>query len=413
MMDYELWELPNGIRVVHRQVSNTKIAHCALMLDIGSRDEGTLQQGIAHFWEHMAFKGTQRRKAFHIINRLESLGGELNAYTTKEKICFYAAVLDNHLDKAVDLLTDITFNSIFPDVQINKERQVILEEMSMYADSPEDAIQDQLDTLVFNGHQLGNNILGTQESVKSFHQTDFLDFVSENLDTERMVFSSVGNYSLKKLKRIVEKNLLQIDRISSQRERVLVNGYKPLEAIEKRDISQAHVGIGCRAFDIYSDQKIPFFVLNNILGGNAMNSRLNLSLRENHGMVYNIESNFQAFTDTGLFSIFYATEPANLDRSLQLVQKEIKKLMEKELGSKQLQTAKNQIKGQLAMSEENNQNFMLMMAKSILDHGKIEGLEAVFDKVDCVTRTQLRKLANECLDFDQMSILKYLPSIPA
>lgn len=411
MMDYELWELPNGIRVVHRQVSNTKIAHCALMLDIGSRDEEPHQQGIAHFWEHMAFKGTQRRKAFHIINRLESLGGELNAYTTKEKICFYAAVLDNHLDKAVDLLTDITFNSIFPDAQINKERQVILEEMSMYADSPEDAIQDQLDCLVFKDHQLGNNILGTTESVKSFTQRDFLDFVSENLDTSRMVFSSVGNYSLKKLKKIVEKNLLSIEPVSCVRDRKLVNGYTPQNEDLKKDISQAHVGIGCRSFNIYADQKVPFFVLNNILGGNAMNSRLNLSLRENYGMVYNIESNFQAFTDTGMFSIFYATEPASLDKSLQLVQKEIKKLTEIELGSKQLQTAKNQIKGQLAMSEENHQNFMLMMAKSILDYGKIEGLDSVFGKVDRVTRSQLRQLANEQLDFDQMSILKYLPGI--
>lgn len=411
-MDYELWELPNGIRVVHRQVSNTKIAHCALMLDIGSRDEGSHQQGIAHFWEHMAFKGTQKRKAFHIINRLESLGGELNAYTTKEKICFYAAVLDNHLDKAVELLTDITFNSVFPDVQINKERQVILEEMAMYADSPEDAVQDQLDCLVFKNHQLGNNILGTPVSVKSFSQKDFLDFVSENLDTERMVFSSVGNYSLKKLKKIIEKNLQSIGSISCSRMRKLVNGYMPQDEVLRKDITQAHVGIGSRAFDMYSDQKVPFFVLNNILGGNAMNSRLNLSLRENHGLVYNIESNFQAFTDTGLFSIFYATEPANLEKSMQLVKKEINRLAEKELGSKQLQTAKNQIKGQLAMSEENNQNFMLMMAKSILDHGKIEGLDSVFKKVDDVTRSQLRRLANEQLDFNQMSILKYLPVIP-
>lgn len=411
MMDYELWELPNGIRVVHRQVTNTKIAHCALMLDIGSRDEGVHQQGIAHFWEHMAFKGTHKRKAFHIINRLESLGGELNAYTTKEKICFYAAVLDNHLDKAVELLTDITFNSIFPDAQISKERQVIMEEMAMYADNPEDAIQDELDALVFKDHQLGNNILGTVDSVRTFNQKDFLDFVSENLDTQRMVFSSVGNYSLKKLKKIIDKNFQSFDAIDSPRERKSVNGYLPQSELKKKDITQAHVGIGCRAFDIYSDQKVPFFVLNNILGGNAMNSRLNLTLRENHGMVYNIESNFHAFTDTGLFSIFYATEPANLEKSLHLVAREIKKLTAVELGSKQLQTAKNQIKGQLAMSEENNQNFMLMMAKSILDHGRIEGLDAVFNKIDAVTRSQLRRLANEQLDFENMSILKYLPTI--
>ncbi len=363
MLDYELWELPNGIRVVHRQVSNTKIAHFALMLDIGSRDEGPGQQGIAHFWEHMAFKGTEKRKAFHIINRLECLGGELNAYTTKEKICFYAAILDNHLDKAVELLTDITFNSTFAEAQIHKERQVILEEMAMYADSPEDAIQDQLDSLVFQDHGLGNNILGTTESVKSFNQMDFLRFINENRDTHRMVLSSAGNYSLKKLKKIVGKNFLSLERTTCPRARKLANGYAPKHDHVKKEITQVHVGIGCRSFDIYSEQKVPFFVLNNILGGNAMNSRLNLSLREKHGMVYNIESNFQAFTDTGLFSVFYATEPSNLEKSIQLVQKEMKKLAEVELGSRQLHTAKNQIKGQLAMAEENNQNFMLMMAK--------------------------------------------------
>lgn len=407
MKDFEMFELPNGIRVVHRQVSNTKIAHCAIMLDIGSRDEKPDQQGIAHFWEHMAFKGTRKRKAYHIINRLESLGGELNAYTTKEKICFYSAIIDDHLEKSVDLLTDITFHSIFPDAQIDKERHVILEEMAMYQDSPEDAIQDQFDELIFADHQLGNNILGTKESVTRFTQKDFLDFVSENLDTSRVIFSSVGSYSMKKLKKYIDKNLGDLAAVSQSRVRSGVNEYTQKNALEKRDIVQSHVAIGCRAFDCYSDQKIPFFILNNILGGHAMNSRLNLTLREKKGLVYSIESNFQSMTDTGMFSIFYATDTSNLDKSIALVAKELEHLRKKELGSKQLQTAKDQIKGQLAMSEENNQNFMLMMAKSLLDHDKIESLTSVFKKIDFVNRIKMRTLAEQTLDFDQMSILKY------
>jgi predicted Zn-dependent peptidase len=407
MEDYEMIELPNGIRVVHRKVSNTKIAHCAIMLDIGSRDEKPHQQGIAHFWEHMAFKGTKKRKAYHIINRLESLGGELNAYTTKEKICFYSAIIEDHLDKSVELLADITFNSTFPDPQIDKERHVILEEMAMYHDSPEDAIQDQFDSLIYQGHQLGNNILGDRGSVSRFTQTDFIDFVSENLDTSKIIFSSVGSYSMKKLKKIIDKNLLDINAVSQERKRTSANVFVPQEAVEKRDIMQSHVAIGCRAFDAYSENKIPFFLLNNILGGHAMNSRLNLALREKRGLVYAIESNFQAMTDTGMFSIFYATDTSNLNKSIRFVEKEIDKLVENELGSKQLSAAKDQIKGQLAMSEENNQNFMLMMAKSLLDHGRIESLASVFQKIDRVSQAQLRSLAEETLVFDQMSILKY------
>ena len=199
MRDYEIHTLNNGIRIVHKEVKSTKIVHCGFILNIGSRDENDNQQGLAHFWEHMAFKGTSKRKAFHIINRLESVGGELNAYTTKEKICFYASVLDNYFEKALELLTDITFDSIFPEKQIEKERGVILEEMAMYHDAPEDAIQDEFDNLVFKGHPLGNNILGTAESVRSFRRQHFKQFVSENINTGQLIFSVVGNISLKNI----------------------------------------------------------------------------------------------------------------------------------------------------------------------------------------------------------------------
>lgn len=409
MKEYDLITLPNGIRVVHKEVTHTKIAHCGIMLDIGSRDEGADQQGIAHFWEHMAFKGTKKRKAFHIINRLESLGGELNAYTTKEKICFYATVLDNHFDKSVELLTDITFNSIFPEKQIDKEKSVILEEMSMYKDSPEDAIQDEMDELIFANHQLGNNILGNVDSVKSFKKSDFERFLNENIDTSKIVFSCVGNVPLKKVIKIVGKYLGQVPTIENKKARLPVNGYRPALKTERKEILQAHCAIGKRSFHLFEKERIPFFVLNNVLGGHSMNSRLNLSLRENYGLVYSIESSYQPYTDTGMFSIFYGTEPDSLEKSIELTFKEIKKLQQKELGSSQLQTAKNQIKGQLAMSEENYNSIMLMMAKSLLDMDKIQSLDSVFEKIDKITGAQLQELAIKCLQRDEMSILTYVP----
>ncbi|MFY0653214.1 MAG: insulinase family protein [Cyclobacteriaceae bacterium] len=410
MKEYDLITLPNGIRVVHKEVTHTKIVHCGIMLDVGSRDEEPHQQGIAHFWEHMAFKGTHRRKAFHIINRLESLGGELNAYTTKEKICFYSSVLEEHFGKSVELLSDITFNSVFPEKQIDKEKKVILEEMSMYKDSPEDAIQDEMDELIFDGHQLGNNILGNVESINSFQKLDFIDFLGENIDTGKIIFSSIGNVPIRKVKKIAEKYLGHIVDSVKTKKRLPVNGYKPQFKTVNKEIIQSHCAIGKRSFDIYDDQRIPFFTLNNILGGQSMNSRLNMALREKHGLVYNIESSFQPYTDTGLFSVFYATEPDMLEKSIALTFKEIEKLQARPLGSSQLQTAKNQIKGQLAMSEENYNSIMLMMAKSLLDLGEIQTLDNIFRKIDCITRNQLQGLAVESLRKDDMCILTFVPN---
>lgn len=407
MQNYELVTLPNGIRIVHRQTPNTKIAHVGIMLDIGSRDETLEEQGIAHFWEHMAFKGTKRRKAFHIIDRLDSLGGELNAYTTKEKICFYASVLDNHLDKAVDLLADITFHSNFPEQQIEKEKMVILEEMSMYLDTPEDAIQDDFDTIVFDNHSLGKNILGTTETVPSFMQKDFLSFINKNLDTEKIILSSVGNYSLKKLLKYAEKHLAAIPAKKSSRKRVSFDGYAAQSREQKKPITQSHAAIGSTSFDLHSEYRIPFFFLVNILGGSGMNSRLNLTLREKYGFVYGIDANYSAYTDIGVFSIFFATDPKNLKRSFQLIEKEMNLLKTKPLGNIQLHKAKQQIKGQLAMSEENNNAVMLMMAKSMLDLNRVPDLGILFDKIDTIASGQLQELAIECLDMDKMCQLIY------
>jgi len=409
MAEFDIVSLPNGIRLIHKQVNSTKIAHVGIMLDVGSRDEKPNQLGIAHFWEHMAFKGTKKRKSYHIINRIDSLGGELNAYTTKEKICFYTSVLDVHLETALELLTDITFNSTFPERQIDKERNVILEEMSMYKDNPEDAIMDDFDEIVFSGHPLGHNILGTEQTVGSFSQADFYKFLGENLDSKRMIVATVGNFPLKKIERLFRKHLESAPAFSNPAKRRLFTDFKPSIRTERKPITQAQCAIGTPAYHISDDRRIPFFMLTNILGGPGMNSRLNLALREKYGFVYSIEANYSPYIDTGLFSVFFGTDASQVNKSFQLINKEFAKLREKRLGDVQFHTAKEQLMGQLAMSEENNGSMMLMMGKSVLDLETVPSLESVFNEIRKVTREELMELANDILVEDKMSILYFLP----
>lgn len=407
MNQYKVKTLENGIRVIHQPVRNSKIVHCGFALDIGSRDEKPHQVGIAHFWEHMAFKGTKKRKTFHILNRLDSVGGELNAYTTKEKIFFHASVLEQYLDKAMDLLVDITFQSIFPERQIEKERQVILEEMAMYKDSPEDDIQDQFDEIIFSGHPLGNNILGTEESLKSFTRQHFLEFLEENLDTERTVFSIVGDIPEKKLERYIKKYLEPIEYHKRKRERIPFKLYEPNTLNFNKEISQSQCAIGTTAYPIHHPKRLPFFMLVNILGGPGMNSRLNMALREKHGFVYAIDAGYHPFTDTALFSIFFGTDPGQLPKSIKLVKKELKKLQDKPLGSLQLHVAKQQLMGQLAMAEENNMNYMLMLGRSLLDKDKIESLDELFEQIKQIKAKDLQDTAHEIFAEDRLSILTY------
>lgn len=410
MNEFEVYTLTNGIRLVHKRVRGAKVAHGGFYLDIGSRDELPQQQGLAHFWEHMAFKGTSKRKAYHILNRLDSVGGELNAFTTKEKICFYASVLNEFFPKAFDLLADITFDSIFPEKQIENERSVILEEMAMYKDSPEDAIQDDFDNLIFNGHSLGRNILGTADSIRSFHRDDFKAFISENIDTERIIFSSVGDIPFSKVKRLAIRYLENIPVYRSARERVQYDIYNPQHKKLNRHISQSHCAIGQTSYELSNKKRLPFFLLINLLGGPGMNSRLNMELREKHGYVYSIDAQYSAFTDTGMFAIFFGTEPGQLPKAEKMVMKELTRLKENRLGSMQLHRAKEQLKGQLAMSEENNLSFMLMMGKSMLDLGRIPGLEEIFGRIKTITSSQLQDIANEMFDSKKLSVLTYLPN---
>lgn len=409
-MQYNLKELPNGIRIVHQEIPHTRLVHCGFVLNIGSRDESKEEEGLAHFWEHMAFKGTKKRKAFHIINRLESLGGELNAYTTKEKVCFYASLLKDHFGKAAELLYDITFHSTFPKKQIEKERQVILEEMSMYRDSPEDSIQDDFDELVFEGHALGRNILGNEETVKSFGQEDFFDFISTRFDTTQIVFSVVGNVSFKKVLQQMEGVLAEIPAKRSLYVRSKFANYQPKTKTLEKDITQAHCAIGKPAYSMYDPRRFQLYLLNNILGGPSMNSRLNLALREKHGYVYSVESNYQAYSDTGFIGVFFGTEPGTANKARKLVHHEMEKLRIKKMGSLQLHMAKEQAIGQMAMAEENYAALMLVFGKNMLDKGRIDSLDTIFGIIRDTTAENLLEIANDALDPKQLSYLNYIPA---
>lgn len=409
-MQYNLKELPNGIRIVHQEVTHTRMVHCGFVLNIGSRDESKEQEGLAHFWEHMAFKGTKKRKAYHIINRLESLGGELNAYTTKEKICFYSSILKEHFSKAAELLCDLTFNSTFPKKQIDKERQVILEEMAMYRDSPDDSIQDDFDELIFEGHALGRNILGNEQTVANFTQEDFFEFISSRLDTTQIVFSVVGNISFNKVLQEVTSFLTDIPVKRSLYVRSGFTTYQPKIKIVEKEITQAHCAIGKPAFSFFDTRRFQLYLLNNILGGPSMNSRLNLSLREKHGYVYSVESHYQAYSDTGFVGVYFGTEQKTANRAKKVVLKEMEKLRLKKLGTMQLHMAKEQAIGQMAMAEENYAALMLVFAKNLLDKGKIDSLDTIFGIIRKTTAEDLMDIANEVYSPDKLSYLNYIPA---
>jgi predicted Zn-dependent peptidase len=410
MEEFHLFTLANGIRIAHKQVPHTQISHLGLMLDIGSRDELPHQQGLAHFWEHLAFKGTQKRSSLQIINRLETVGGELNAYTTKEKVCFHASVLTQHFERAAELLTDITFHSIFPEKQLDKERNVILEEMAMYYDAPDDAIQDDFEELLFPDHQLGRNILGNQSSVTGFQQADLLEFIAENMSTDRIVFSSIGHWPFQKVRRVLEKYLADIPTKISHKVREQPLRYQPQVLTSPRGISQTHVAMGRPSYGLLDARRLPFFMLVNLLGGPGMNSRLNLSIRERNGLVYSIDAHYNPYIDSGFWGLYFATEPRHVKRSMELIRKELRKLCEVPLTGTQLQHTQNQLMGQLAMSEESNMSFMLMMAKSLLDLERVDTMEDLFRQISHITASQLRDLANEMFQPDDLSQLTFVPS---
>jgi len=397
------------MRVVHQFIPTTAIVHCGIVLDIGSRDETPANQGIAHFWEHMAFKGTKKRSALDVITSLDSIGGELNAYTDKERVVFYASVRNAYFERAVDVLSDITFQSTFPEKELEKERGVILEEMAMYLDNPDDSLQDDFETVVYGNHPMGMNILGSAETVKGFHKKDFLQFCKEHIDMRRIVFSCVGNISLDIVEKMVHRYFGKLKPYRSNKKRKKFTNYKVGEKELQRTIKQAKCAIGRDAYPLQHPNRVPFYFLVNILGGPGMNSRLNLALRERYGFVYSIDAQYISYTDTGMFAVYFGTEPRQLDKCISLVQQELNRFCDKRLTPRQLNAAKEQIKGQMAMSEENNLSLMLMMGRSVLELDRVPTLEEVFTKVDDISAKKVLEVAQDMFDPAQLSRLTIVP----
>ncbi len=405
-MEYFIHTLDNGIRLIHLQVPNI-VAQCGLIINAGSRDEKDEEHGMAHFIEHMFFKGTGKRKAYHILSRLEDRGGELNAYTTKEETVLYGSFLKEDYNIAMELISDIAFNSTFPSKELKREKEVILEEINSYKDTPSELIFDDFEELIFNGDALGRNILGEENSLKSFNRESISSFIKNNYFTDQMVFCSIGNISTKRIQSLFEKYYSKVPANKGERIRSNKNGYKPDSKILQKGTWQNHCIIGNVAYNLKDSRRIGMFLLNNILGGQGLNSRLNLSLREKNGFAYNVESSYQPYFDTGVFLIYFGTEQANLDKSISIARKELKKLRETQLGTTQLHKAKKQIKGNLARSYENHESYMLSMGKSLLVYGRVDPLDEIYRKIDLLSSQNLLDIANEVFDDDKLSTLIY------
>jgi len=403
-MPYQYHELKNGIRLVHRQ-QRSSVAHLGVIVFAGSRDELPDQQGLAHFIEHLIFKGTSKRSNFQVLSRLENVGADLNAFTTKEDTSIYASLQVRYYRRAAELLADIVFRSVFPEKEIEKEKAVIMDEINSYKDNPAEWIHDEFDELVFRDHSLGRNILGTGAKLKKFTREDVLDFRDAIYIPSRIVISSVANISFKKAIREVEEYFGEVEKDNSPLIRQPFNGYLPATVTKKYSKHQAHAVIGNLAYSAYSDRRYAMALLNNILGGPAMNSRLNIVLREKNGIAYNLESNYQPFSDTGLFSIYCGTDEILMPRAIELINKELLKFRTHKLSPAALHLAQKQIKGQLAISLESHQNEMLSMGKNMLVYGKVDTMEEIYRRIDDISATELIDIANDVFDPAGLSTL--------
>jgi predicted Zn-dependent peptidase len=408
MTDHQIHALPNGIRILFKH-SPSPITHCCFVLNAGSRDETPNKEGLAHFIEHLLFKETERRSTNQILNRLELVGADLNAYTTKEYTCIHASLLKQHLERAVDLFEDILFHSTFPEEEMEKERGVILDEISSYLDQPEEAIQDDFEELLFKGHPIGNNILGTPESVAAINGQDIKQFMLANNNTHQMVFAVYGDYDFKKLVKLCEKYFGGVPENTSQKNRIAPLPVMGGHHIIQKPISQTHCVLGSRAYPSAHPNKYGLLLLNNLLGGMGMSNRLNLEIREKYGIAYTIESNYTSLTDTGIFSIYFGTDAEKAEKALKLVHKELKKLRDNTIGAIQLKQAKEKFIGQIALAEESRMSLIISMAKSLLDFNHIDSLEDIFAKINAVTSEQLLAISNEIFDNDGMITLLFEP----
>ena len=445
-MKYNTYTLDNGLRIIHLP-SDSKVVYCGYQINAGTRNEEPGEEGLAHFCEHVTFKGTERRKAWHILNCLESVGGDLNAYTNKEGTVYYSAILKEHIARAVDLLSDIVFHSVYPQAEIDKEVEVICDEIESYNDSPAELIYDEFENILFKGSPLGHNILGTAEQVRSFKTEDALRFTRKLYRPDNAIFFAYGDIDFKKLVKLIQKALGECpkgrelacsadckstetpteERIAEETPTVET----PTEEMEAGDANhkvqssklnvqskvagqtivmqknthQAHVMIGTRAYDVNDDRRMPLYLLNNMLGGPGMNAKLNLALREHNGLVYTVESTMVAYGDTGTWSIYFGCDEHDVKRCLRLVRKELDKFTQKPLSDAQLKAAKKQIKGQIGVACDNRENFALDFGKSFLHYGWEKNVDRLYEQVDEITATQIQAVAQELFDKDRLTTL--------
>lgn len=408
-MPYQYYELKNGIRLVHRQ-QRGNVAHLGIIINAGSRDERDDQQGLAHFIEHLIFKGTQKRTNYQVLSRLENVGADLNAFTTKEDTSVYASVQGKYYSRAAELLADIVFNSTFPDKEIEKEKVVVMDEINSYKDSPAEWIHDEFDELIFGNHPLGRNILGTRTKLKNYSRSNVMEFRDANYIPSRIIISSIAGFPISKAIEVAERYFNVPATANTHITRNAFTAYLPETVTRRYSRHQAHVVIGNVACSAHDNRRFTMALLNNMLGGPAMNSRLNISLREKHGIAYNLESNYQSYSDTGLFSIYCGTDENLMPKAIELIHKELLKFRTVKLSSSGIHQARKQLKGQLAISLESHQNEMLAMGKNIIVYGKADTMEEITRKIDAISEVDMLSLANEVFDLSLLSTLIFTNS---
>lgn len=402
----DIFTLSNGIRVVHQPLSR-EVAHCGLMIGAGSRDELRSEHGLAHFLEHCLFKGTKKRKTYHILSRLDAVGGELNAFTSKEETWIHASHLHQDYERAIELIADIAFNSTFPEKEIKKEKEVILDEINSYKDSPADMIFEDFDEMLFGKHPFGQSILGTEKSLKGFHHHHLSTFRDRIFTRSNLIFSSAGNISTEKLQHLLEKHLSHFKPKKGNLRRQPVKATEPKHLVYKKDIHQVHYLMGCVAYDFNHKYRPGLSLLNNIIGGPAMNNRLSMRIREKHGIAYHVDSNYSPFSDTGIFTIYLGTEKDNLEKCKKLIWQELNELKRIRMSVRQLSDAKKQIIGQIALAQDSGNAIMFNIAKSLQLFGKIDTLEEITEKVHQISAAELHDIANEIFKADRMSSVTY------
>lgn len=393
-MEFTQYTLPNGIRCIHKQVRSS-VVYCALTINTGSRDELPREHGLAHLLEHALFKGTKHRKAFHINNRLENLGGELNAYTTKEETVIHTTTLRSDLNKAAELIADVVFHSTFPQKELEKEKEVILDEINSYKDSPSERIYDDFEDFIFKGSSLGHNILGRKSSLMKFGHDDLMRFVERTYNTDQMVFSMVGNITENRFIEVCNRYFAEIPSSPRQFERLAPGPYVPFQESLHRSAYQAHCIIGNRAYHLNDPKRATLSLLTNLLGGPSSNSLLNMEIRERNGLSYTIEAGFTPYSDTGLSMIYFGTDKEKVDLCIELIHKELQNITHQSMSTLKLNMAKKQFIGQMIIAMEGNEGYMLGAARSYLYYNTVDSLDAIKQKILSVTPEEIMEVADE------------------